>query len=75
MESLFLFLLFLHILIEIKKQEEKIMKITRTICGEELVITLTNKELNEAYQVQKRILDINEVRDALCELEFGGILR
>ena len=53
MESLFLFLLFLHILIEIKKQEEKIMKITRTICGEELVITLTNKELNEAYQVQK----------------------
>lgn len=51
------------------------MNITRTICGEELVITLTNKELNEAYQVQKRILDINEVRDALHELELGGILR
>lgn len=51
------------------------MNITRTICGEELVITLTNKELNEAYQVQKRILDINEVRDTLHELELGDILR
>ena len=51
------------------------MKITRTICGEELVITLTNKELNEAYQEQKRILDINESRDVLREWEIGDILR
>lgn len=51
------------------------MKITRTICGEELVITLTNKELNEAYQEQKRIFDINEVRETLQEWELGDILR
>jgi len=51
------------------------MKITRTICGEELVITLSNKELNEAYREQKRIFDINEVREVLHELELGDILR
>ena len=39
------------------------MKIKRTINAGELVITLTSQELNEAYQEQKRILDINEVRD------------
>lgn len=51
------------------------MKITRTICGEELVITLSNKELNEAYREQKRIFDINEVREVLQEWEIGDILR
>lgn len=51
------------------------MKIKRTINGGELVITLSNKELNEAYREQKRILNINEVRDALHELELGDILR
>lgn len=51
------------------------MKIKRTICGEELVITLTNKELNEAYREQKRIFDINEVRETLEEWEIGDILR
>ena len=42
------------------------MKITRTICGEELVITLSNKELNEAYREQKRIFDINDVAVRCC---------
>lgn len=51
------------------------MKITRTICGEELVITLSNKELNEAYREQKRIFDVNEVREVLREWEIGDILR
>lgn len=51
------------------------MKITRTICGEELVITLSNKELNEAYREQKRIFDINEVRETLQVWELGDILR
>lgn len=51
------------------------MKIKRTICGEELVITLTKKELNEAYQEQKRIFDINEVRETLEEWDLGDILR
>ena len=50
------------------------MKITRTICGEELVITLSNKELNEAYREQKRIFDINEVREVLHEWNVGDIL-
>lgn len=50
------------------------MKIKRTICGEELIITLTNKELNEAYQEQKRVFDINEVRESLEEWELGDIL-
>lgn len=51
------------------------MKIKRIICGEELVITLSNKELNEAYREQKRIFDINEVRETLKEWELGDILR
>lgn len=51
------------------------MKITRTICGEELIITLTNKELNEAYREQKRIFDINEVRETLEEWDLGDVLR
>lgn len=51
------------------------MKFKRTICGEELVITLSNKELNEAYREQKRIFDINEVREVLQEWEIGDILR
>lgn len=50
------------------------MKITRTICGEELVITLSNKELNEAYREQKRIFDINEVREVLHGWNIGDIL-
>ena len=50
------------------------MKITRTICGEELVIILTNKELNEAYREQKRIFDINEVREVLHGWNIGDIL-
>lgn len=50
------------------------MKITRTICGEELVITLSNKELNEAYREQKRIFDINEVREVLYGWNIGDIL-
>jgi len=50
------------------------MNITRTICGEELVITLTNKELNEAYREQKRIFDINEVREVLHGWNIGDIL-
>lgn len=50
------------------------MKIKRTICGEELVITLSNKELNEAYREQKRIFDINEVREVLHGWNIGDIL-
>ena len=51
------------------------MKIKRTINAGELVITLTSQELNEAYQEQKRILDINEVRDVLKGFTTGDILR
>lgn len=50
------------------------MEIKRKINEEEVVITLTNKELNEAYREQKRLLDINEVRDVLQELELGKTL-
>ena len=41
------------------------MEIKREVNGKEIVVTLTDKELNEAYQEQKRIWDINEVRDVL----------
>ena len=50
------------------------MEIKREVNGKEIVVTLTDKELNEAYQEQKRIWDINEVRDVLQEWDIGDIL-
>ena len=39
------------------------MEIKRIINGEEIKIALTEQELNAAYREQKRIFDMNEVRD------------
>lgn len=50
------------------------MEIKRKINGTEVVITLTDKELNKAYHEQKDILDANEVRDVLQKLRLGEIL-
>lgn len=40
-----------------------------------VTITLSEKEMNEVYQKQKRLLDINEIKEVMHELEIGEILR
>ena len=50
------------------------MEIKRIINGEEIKIALTEQELNEAYREQKRIFDMNEVRDELSNWGLGEIL-
>lgn len=47
------------------------MEIKRKINEEEVVITLTNKELNEAYWEQKRLLDINERTYMMDNIAFS----
>lgn len=52
------------------------MKIKRTINGGELVITLSNKELNDAYREQKRILEAEKEREKtvlVADLKAGEI--
>lgn len=50
------------------------MEIKRIINGEEIKIALTEQELNAAYREQKRIFDMNEVRDELSNWGLGEIL-